>query len=70
MFKYVRDIWCSENWKLTEYIIKWFAGMSVGQKMYSILYLKSGQRWGKGIITDFIQRYVLGIQLVYKTSDP
>lgn len=24
---------------------------------------------GKGIITDFIQRYVLGPQLVYKTSD-
>ena len=38
--------------------------------MYSILYLKSGQGWGKGIITDFIQRYVLGPQLVYKTSDP
>ena len=38
--------------------------------MYSILYLKSGQGWGKGIITDFIQRYVLGTQLVYKTSDP
>ena len=38
--------------------------------MYSILYLKSGQRWGKGIITDFIQRYVLGTQLVYKKSDP
>ena len=70
MFKHVRDIWYSENWKLTEYIIKWFAGMSVGRKMYSILYLKSGQGWGKGIITDFIQRYVLGTQLVYKTSDP
>ncbi|PKB99493.1 hypothetical protein RhiirA5_403604, partial [Rhizophagus irregularis] len=26
--------------------------------------------WGKGIITDFIQRSVLGTQLVYKTSDP
>jgi phage/plasmid-associated DNA primase len=38
--------------------------------MYSILYLKSGQGWDKGIITDFIQRYVLGTQLVYKTSDP
>jgi phage/plasmid-associated DNA primase len=38
--------------------------------MYSILYLKSGQGWGKGIITDFIQCYVLGTQLVYKTSDP
>ena len=38
--------------------------------MYSILYLKSGQGWGKGIITDFIQRYVLGTQLIYKTSDP
>ena len=22
MFKHVRDIWCSENWQLTEYIIK------------------------------------------------
>ncbi|GET61151.1 hypothetical protein GLOIN_2v1875323 [Rhizophagus irregularis DAOM 181602=DAOM 197198] len=37
--------------------------------MYSILYLKSGQGWGKSIITDFIQRSVLGTQLVYKTSD-
>jgi hypothetical protein len=38
--------------------------------MYSILYLKSSQDWSKGIITDFIQRYVLSTQLVYKTSDP
>ncbi|PKY59835.1 hypothetical protein RhiirA4_516622 [Rhizophagus irregularis] len=58
------------DWNLTEYIIKWLAGVSAGRKMYSILYLKSGQGWGKGIITDFIQRSVLGTQLVYKTSDP
>ncbi|GET56713.1 highly derived D5-like helicase-primase [Rhizophagus irregularis DAOM 181602=DAOM 197198] len=64
------DIWCSGDWNLTEYIIKWLAGVSAGRKMYSILYLKSGQGWGKGIITDFIQRSVLGTQLVYKTSDP
>src|SRR4051794_40935671 len=70
IFAHIRDIWCSGDWELTEYIIKWFAGMSVGRKMYSILYLKSGQGWGKGIITDFIQHYVLGPQLVYKTSDP
>ncbi|RGB23843.1 hypothetical protein C1646_773930 [Rhizophagus diaphanus] len=44
--------------------------MAAGRKMYLILYLKSGQGWGKGIITDFIQHYVLGTQLVYKTSDP
>ncbi|CAB4376356.1 unnamed protein product [Rhizophagus irregularis] len=65
-----KDIWCSGDWNLTEYIIKWLAGVSAGRKMYSILYLKSGQGWGKGIITDFIQRSVLGTQLVYKTSDP
>ena len=70
IFIHTRDIWCSGNWELTEYIIKWFAGVSIGKKMYSLLYLKSGQGWGKGIITDFIQRYVLGPQLVYKTSDP
>ncbi|GET60570.1 highly derived D5-like helicase-primase [Rhizophagus irregularis DAOM 181602=DAOM 197198] len=64
------DNWCSGDWNLTEYIIKWLAGVSAGRKMYSILYLKSGQGWGKGIITDFIQRSVLGTQLVYKTSDP
>ncbi|PKY35120.1 hypothetical protein RhiirB3_476119 [Rhizophagus irregularis] len=47
------DIWCSGDWNLTEYIIKWLAGL------------------GKSIIiTDFIQRSVLGTQLVYKTSDP
>jgi phage/plasmid-associated DNA primase len=38
--------------------------------MYSILYFKSGQGWSKSIITDFIQHYVLGTQLVYKTIDP
>jgi hypothetical protein len=70
IFMHIWDIWCSEDWNLTEYIIKWFAGVASGRKMYSILYLKSGQGWGKGIITDFIQRYVLGTQLVYKTSDP
>ena len=69
-FIHIRDIWCSGNWELTEYIIKWFAGTCTGKKMYSILYLKSSQGWGKGIITDFIQCYVLGPQLVYKTSNP
>jgi hypothetical protein len=70
IFMHIRDVWCSGNWNLTEYIIKWFARVASERKMYSILYLKSGQGWGKGIITDFIQRYVLGTQLVYKTSDP
>ncbi|CAB4440345.1 unnamed protein product [Rhizophagus irregularis] len=69
IFSHIQDIWCSGDWNLTEYIIKWLAGVSAGRKMYSILYLKSGQGWGKGIITDFIQRSVLGTQLVYKTSD-
>ncbi|CAB4432117.1 unnamed protein product [Rhizophagus irregularis] len=70
IFSHIRDVWCSGNWDLTEYIIKWLAGMAAGRKVYSILYLKSGQGWGKGIITDFIQRHVLGTQLVYKTSNP
>jgi hypothetical protein len=70
IFMHIRDVWCSGDWNLTEYIIKWFASVASGRKMYSILYLKSGQGWGKGIITDFIQRYVLGTQLVYKTSNP
>ncbi|GET52854.1 highly derived D5-like helicase-primase [Rhizophagus irregularis DAOM 181602=DAOM 197198] len=70
IFSHIQDIWCSGDWNLTEYIIKWLAGVSAGRKMYSILYLKSGQGWGKGIIADFIQRSVLGTQLVYKTSDP
>ncbi|GBC39256.2 highly derived D5-like helicase-primase [Rhizophagus irregularis DAOM 181602=DAOM 197198] len=70
IFFHIQNIWCSGNWNLTEYIIKWLASVAAGRKMYSILYLKSGQGWGKSIITDFIQRSVLGTQLVYKTSDP
>ncbi|GBC22326.2 hypothetical protein GLOIN_2v1880406 [Rhizophagus irregularis DAOM 181602=DAOM 197198] len=54
IFSHIQDIWCSGDWNLTEYIIKWLAGVSAGRKMYSILYLKSGQGWGKGIIIDFI----------------
>ncbi|GBB99163.1 hypothetical protein RclHR1_34350001 [Rhizophagus clarus] len=48
IFTHIRDVWCSGDWNVTEYIIKWFAGMSIGRKMYSILYLKSGQSWDKG----------------------
>jgi hypothetical protein len=48
-------------------VVCWY---SIWKEMYSILYLKSSQDWSKGIITDFIQRYVLSTQLVYKTSDP
>jgi hypothetical protein len=54
IFSHIQDIWCSGDWNLTEYIIKWLAGVAAGRKMYSILYLKSGQGWGKSIITDFI----------------
>jgi hypothetical protein len=69
IFMHIQDIWCSKDWNLIEYIIKWFASVVSRRKMYSILYLKSSQGWGKGIITDFIQCYILGTQLVYKTSD-
>ncbi|GBC17055.2 hypothetical protein GLOIN_2v1880406 [Rhizophagus irregularis DAOM 181602=DAOM 197198] len=43
IFSYIQDIWCSGDWNLTEYIFKWLADVSAGRKMYSILYLKSGQ---------------------------
>ncbi|GBB96320.1 hypothetical protein RclHR1_27240005 [Rhizophagus clarus] len=33
-------------------------------------YIRDVWCWGKGIITEFIQQYVLGTQLVYKISDP
>ncbi|CAB4429331.1 unnamed protein product [Rhizophagus irregularis] len=29
IFSHIRDIWCSGDWNLTEYIIKWLAGRSV-----------------------------------------
>ncbi|GBC28720.2 hypothetical protein GLOIN_2v1880406 [Rhizophagus irregularis DAOM 181602=DAOM 197198] len=38
--------------------------------IYKWFMVKNTDGWGKGIITDFIQRSVLGTQLVYKTSDP
>jgi hypothetical protein len=42
IFMHIRDIWCLGDWNLTEYIIKWFAGVASERKMYSILYFKSG----------------------------
>ncbi|GBC09249.1 hypothetical protein RclHR1_08710001 [Rhizophagus clarus] len=61
IFTHIWDVWCSEDWNVTEYIIKWFAGVASAKKIYSLLYLKSGQGWSKGIITEFIQQYVLDI---------
>lgn len=57
---HLKSVWCSDNEKVFDYIIKWFARIVQRKKNRSLLYLKSGQGTGKSSITDFIREYVLG----------
>ena len=69
IWKHIYEVWCSKNKQLFKYVKSWLANMISGRKMETCLYLKSGQGTGKTIITDFIQREVLGNEITYSTND-
>jgi Family of unknown function (DUF5906) len=69
VWKHIQEVWCSSNDDLFAYVQKWIACMVSGRKMESCLYLKSGQGTGKSIVTEFIEAYVLGRNLVHITKD-
>ncbi|GET58584.1 hypothetical protein GLOIN_2v1880406 [Rhizophagus irregularis DAOM 181602=DAOM 197198] len=53
IFFHIQDIWCSGDWNLTEYIIKWLAGVAAGRKMYSLPEIWTGL--GPAILKRFLE---------------
>jgi hypothetical protein len=70
IWNHIKIVWCSDQDDLFDYNKKWISHMVSGRKMTTCLYLKSGQGTGKSVITEFLQHKVLGIKIVYATSNP
>ena len=60
---YIKEILASNNQEQYEYLLKWFANMTKGNKNESILYLKGPQGIGKSTISLFMNSFVLGRDL-------
>ena len=60
---YIKEILASNDQAQYEYLLKWFANMTKGNKNESIIFLKGPQGIGKSTISLFMNTYVLGRDL-------
>lgn len=60
MLSHIKEILCSSNQAVYEFLLKWFANMVRGNRNDSCLYLKGLQGAGKSTPIEFIRDYVIG----------
>jgi len=70
MWDHVKNIICSGNVQVYEFVRKWFSHVATGRKMTVALFLKSKQGAGKGTFTEFFFKDVMGMDIVFMASDP
>lgn len=71
MWNHIFETWCSSNEDQFFYVKHWLCGMISGEKMTSILYLRSVEEGiGKTIPCEFIFKKVLGTHLCYVVDNP
>src|SRR2546429_1610966 len=68
---HIENVWCNENKVLSEYFLNWFAYLVQypDKKPGTVLVLHLFSRSEKNILTDFIGKKVLGLELFLETSD-
>jgi hypothetical protein len=68
LLKHIENIICSGSKPSSEYLIKWFAKTSKGEKNDSCLYLKGPQGIGKSCLIEWIREFVFGAPLCVQTG--
>ena len=68
MLNFLKEIWASDSEPQYQFIIKWLAKMTRGEKNQSVLYLKSEQGIGKSTFTDFLRKHVVGPKLCIQSG--
>jgi len=68
MLNYVLEVLASGHKDQYEYILKWFAYMVKGFKNRAILYLRGGQGVGKSTLFEFVEKFVVGLDLAFKSG--
>ena len=68
---HIENVWCNGNKVLSEYVLNWFAYLVQypDKKPGTVLVLRSPPRSGKNILTDFIEKEVLGLKLFFAILD-
>ena len=72
MLNFIKEVICSSNEKVFEYVIKWLSNMARGNKNNSCLYLKTeAEGVGKSFFTDYLFAWVFGKAISAKSNtDP
>ena len=68
MLNYILEVLASGHKDQYEYILKWFAYMVKGFKNRAILYLRGGQGVGKSTLFEFVEKFVVGLDLAMKSG--
>jgi len=68
IWKHAKDVLCSNNEKVYQYLKQWTCNLIAGIKLKTCIYLKSNQGTGKSIWTDFLIK-VLGDSICYTASN-
>jgi phage/plasmid-associated DNA primase len=68
MWDHILEVWCSEDTNTFQYVQNWICQMVSGTKMTTLLYLQGSQGTGKSLPCEFLQKMVLGTNIVHTTS--
>jgi hypothetical protein len=68
LLKHIEKVLCSGSKPSSDFLIKWFAKASRGEKNDSCLYLKGPQGIGKSCLTEWIRESVFGNPLCVQTG--
>lgn len=68
MLTHIREVWCSGNEEMCEYVLNWLS-CTGRRKLKTCLYLQSNEQTGKSLVIDFLMNWVFGRHLVCMTAN-
>jgi len=66
MLHFIKEVWASNDEKMYQYLLNWFANITQCIKNSSCLYAKGIQGIGKSTVPDFFREYVIGNDVTTK----
>lgn len=67
IYNHIKEVLCSSNEDVYEYVLNWLACTFGGRKLRKALYIESNERTGKGIIFNDLLKAILGDRM-HKTN--